>query len=74
MEERGLTLSPEKTIITHIDEGFDFLGQNIRKYQDGKLRKLHITHQRRMSTHSWKKSEQRSKPIKERAREHLLCS
>lgn len=34
--ERGLTLSPEKTQIVHIDEGFDFLGQNIRKY-DGKL-------------------------------------
>jgi len=36
MKERGLTLSPEKTKITHIDEGFDFLGQNIRKY-NGKL-------------------------------------
>ncbi|WP_374089592.1 group II intron reverse transcriptase/maturase [Methylomicrobium lacus] len=34
--ERGLTLSPEKTQITHISEGFDFLGFNIRKYQ-GKL-------------------------------------
>jgi RNA-directed DNA polymerase len=32
MRERGLTLSPEKTRITHIDEGFDFLGQNVRKY------------------------------------------
>jgi RNA-directed DNA polymerase len=32
MRERGVTLSPEKTKITHIDEGFDFLGQNIRKY------------------------------------------
>jgi len=32
MRERGLTLSPDKTKITHIDEGFDFLGQNIRKY------------------------------------------
>lgn len=29
---RGLQLSPEKTRITHISEGFDFLGQNIRKY------------------------------------------
>jgi RNA-directed DNA polymerase len=28
--ERGLTLSPEKTRITHISPGFDFLGQNIR--------------------------------------------
>lgn len=33
---RGLTLSEEKTKITHIDEGFDFLGFNVRKY-DGKL-------------------------------------
>ena len=36
LQERGLTLSPHKTTITHIDQGFDFLGQNIRKYQ-GKL-------------------------------------
>ncbi len=36
MQERGLQLSPEKTLITHIDEGFDFLGQNVRKY-NGKL-------------------------------------
>ena len=36
MAERGLTLSQEKTVITHIDEGFDFLGQNLRKYK-GKL-------------------------------------
>jgi RNA-directed DNA polymerase len=32
--ERGLTLSPEKTHITHITEGVDFLGQHIRKYGD----------------------------------------
>ena len=31
-----MTLSEEKTKITHIEEGFDFLGWNIRKY-DGKL-------------------------------------
>lgn len=30
--ERGLSLSSEKTKIAHIDEGFDFLGWNIRKY------------------------------------------
>jgi len=30
--ERGLELSKEKTIITHIKDGFDFLGQNVRKY------------------------------------------
>lgn len=33
---RGLVLSPEKTRITHIEEGFDFLGKNVRKY-DGKF-------------------------------------
>ncbi len=32
MAKRGLTLSAEKTLITHISEGFDFLGQNVRKY------------------------------------------
>ena len=36
MSERGLQLSPEKTCITHIEQGFDFLGQNLRKY-GGKL-------------------------------------
>ena len=34
LTERGLTLSENKTKITHITEGFDFLGQNIRKYND----------------------------------------
>jgi RNA-directed DNA polymerase len=32
LQERGLRLSPEKTVITHIRDGFDFLGQNVRKY------------------------------------------
>lgn len=31
---RGLTLSKDKTKVTHIDQGFDFLGQNVRKYRD----------------------------------------
>jgi RNA-directed DNA polymerase len=31
--ERGLELSREKTKITHIDEGFDFLSINVRKYK-----------------------------------------
>src|SRR6266852_2605349 len=43
MSERGLTLSPEKTVITPIEEGFDFLGQNVRKYKTGKRHKLLIT-------------------------------
>jgi RNA-directed DNA polymerase len=36
LRERGLELSAEKTHVTHIQKGFDFLGQNIRKY-GGKL-------------------------------------
>jgi RNA-directed DNA polymerase len=32
LRERGLQLSPEKTCITHIDQGFDFLGQHLRKF------------------------------------------
>jgi RNA-directed DNA polymerase len=31
--ERGLVLSPEKTKIVHLTEGFNFLGFNIRLYQ-----------------------------------------
>jgi RNA-directed DNA polymerase len=37
LQERGLTLSPEKTVVTHISDGVDFLGQHLRKYQ-GTLR------------------------------------
>lgn len=37
LHERGLELSQEKTKITHIRDGFNFLGFNIRKYQNGKL-------------------------------------
>ena len=36
MRERGLEKPPEKTLITHIENGFDFLGQHLRKYK-GKL-------------------------------------
>ncbi|MFA0472673.1 group II intron reverse transcriptase/maturase [Vibrio sp. 10N.222.51.E8] len=36
MADRGLELSKEKTLITHIENGFDFLGQNVRKYK-GKM-------------------------------------
>ena len=35
LKERGLELSHEKTSITHIDDGFDFLGQHIRRYGCG---------------------------------------
>ncbi len=36
LKDRGLELSDEKTLITHIDTGFNFLGWNFRKY-NGKL-------------------------------------
>src|SRR5947199_327107 len=32
LKERGLELAEEKPRITHIDDGFDFLGFNVRKY------------------------------------------
>ena len=37
LKERGLVLSSEKTRITNLRSGFDFLGQNIRLYPNGKL-------------------------------------
>jgi len=36
LKKRGLELSNEKTLITNINDGFDFLGWNFRKY-NGKL-------------------------------------
>ncbi len=37
LRERGLELSEEKTQIVHIEEGFDFLGWNFRKYGEKML-------------------------------------
>ncbi len=39
LAERGLELSKEKTVITNISDGFDFLGFNIRLYKDTVLMK-----------------------------------
>jgi len=39
LAERDLELSLEKTVITHIEDGFTFLGQTFRKH--GRL--LHMT-------------------------------
>lgn len=35
LKSRGLEISEEKTRIKHIDDGFDFLGFNIRQYPEG---------------------------------------
>src|SRR6202140_65947 len=37
LQQRGLELSLKKTVITHVEKGFDFLGQNVRRYPNGKL-------------------------------------
>ena len=37
LRQRGLELSHEKTRITHIDDGFDFLGQTVRRFANGKV-------------------------------------
>lgn len=34
LQERGLQLSEEKTLLTSIEQGFDFLDFNVRKYQE----------------------------------------
>ena len=37
LAERGLRLSHEKTSLTHVEDGLDFLGQRVRRYRDGKV-------------------------------------
>jgi RNA-directed DNA polymerase len=37
LSRRGLRLSHEKTGITHVEDGFDLLGQNVRRYRNGKV-------------------------------------
>ena len=37
LAERGLALAQEKTRVTHIEEGFDFLGTHVRKYRGKRL-------------------------------------
>jgi len=45
LRERGLDLSEEKTVVTHVEDGFDFLGQTVRKRRWGRdeRAKLYIT-------------------------------
>ena len=48
LRDRGLERSPEKTRITHIEDGGDFLGQSVRTYAGTRI----IKPARRMCTHS----------------------
>jgi RNA-directed DNA polymerase len=38
----GLRLSPEKTLITHIDDGLDFLGWRIQRHRKGGTGKCYV--------------------------------
>jgi RNA-directed DNA polymerase len=51
LAQRGLALSEEKTLITHISEGFDFLGFNVRKY-NGSTKPVVIERSRNVAEHS----------------------
>jgi len=42
LDKRGLSLADDKTKITHISEGFDFLGFNLRQYKNNKGMQLLI--------------------------------
>ncbi|EPN2091043.1 group II intron reverse transcriptase/maturase [Clostridium botulinum] len=42
LDKRGLTLAEDKTKVTHISEGFDFLGFNLRQYKSNKGMQLLI--------------------------------
>ena len=42
LAQLGLRLSPEKTRVVHIDEGFDFLGQHIRRQRKRGTSKYHV--------------------------------
>ena len=62
LKERGLTLSDEKTTITHLQDGFDFLGFNIRKFH------------KRLYTSPSKRAQKRFRAkISEVVRRHRMC-
>lgn len=43
LNKRGLSFADDKTKVTHISEGFDFLGFNIRQYQTEPIFKMSVT-------------------------------
>lgn len=68
LRERGLSLSEEKTKITHIEEGFDFLGQNLRK----RGKKLLITPSRKAIAEIREKARQCIRQCRGQAAEVLI--
>lgn len=64
LKKRGLTLAEEKTKITHISEGFDFLGFNVKQYKTVRGVTLLI----KPSKSSVKKAKQRIKEVFKRYR------
>ena len=54
LKERGLNLAPDKTKITHIKDGFDFVGYNIRCYKSHNHNKI-LTKASNESIKSFKK-------------------
>ena len=63
--KRGLTLSEEKTLITHIDVGFDFLGFNVRKYKGTLLIKPSKKCQKRLTEKLHEVIFKRNKAVKQ---------
>lgn len=64
LEKRGLVFAREKTKVTHITEGFDFLGFNLRQYKTNKGLKLLI----KPSKESIKKAKETIKEVFENLR------
>lgn len=63
--KRGLTLSEEKTLITHIDNSFDFLDFNVRKYRGTLLIKPSKKSQKRFSEKLHEVIFKRNKAVKQ---------
>lgn len=63
--KRGLMLSEEKTLITHIDDGFDFLGFNVRKYKGTLLIKPSKRSQKRFTEKLHEVIFKRSKAVRQ---------
>lgn len=72
LSSRGLRLSPEKTRITHIDSGFDFLGWNFRKYPSQGTRKLLITPSKKNAQAFYRKAKEVISGNKTARQENLI--